>query len=416
MTTDHEHDDHGHGSGTTSNSVKRDTYDIFIIVLIFGISILMVLFGNFALQISGIGFFIISGICYARDFVQVPNHPPHILLITRFGKKMWGKKDGKLVPVYLGEGLGKLRLKGILESGILISTKKEDIDFDPQTLMTPDDGEVKASFSISYKVDKNNLANFINIGEHHGFHDMIQQIKDEKLRTWSRNIHEGPQTWEELVESSEIAIAILVKGICGDSIGRVHTEIPTSELIMCRTKREPSNSTMRQKWGDGQTDGDYVTTRKWDKLLSEVEALPKTEQDDLWEAVDRRIDMVKKIRGGNGEWAIPHMGVILVRANLGEMSPVMENTVVIASMKRKQEEREREAEDYEIDTDLRKAVTLQKKIKDTANQEVSVEACMNQIMKWKMIREGHGYVYDGSMGSIAGFADMFSSIMKGGKS
>ncbi len=416
MTTDHEHDDHGHGSGTTSNSFKRDTYDIFIIVLIFGISILMVLFGNFALQISGIGFFIISGICYARDFVQVPNHPPYLFLITRLGKKMWKEKDGRLVPAYLGEGLGKLRLKGILESGILISTKKEDIDFDSQKLMTPDDGEVNVSFSLSYKVDKDNLANFINIGEQKGFRDMIQQIKDEKLRTWSGNAHEGPQTWEELKESGDIAIAILVKGICGDSMGRVHTEIPTSELIMYKTGRIPSNPKMREKWGDGRTEGDYESAEKWQGLLTKVHALPETEQDALWKAVDERIELIKKIRGGSGSWPIPHMGVLLTRANLGEMLPVMENKVVQASLKLKEEERERQAENYEIQTDLNKAAALQKKIKDTSGEDVSIDACMNQIMKWKMIREGHGYVYDGSMGSIAGFADMFSSIMKGAKS
>lgn len=414
---ENEDDEHGHGSGTTSkNSVKRETYDIPIIVSIFGISILMVLSGHFGLQISGIGFFLISGIFYERDFVQVPNHPPHILLITRFGKKMWKKEDGRLVPVYLGEGLGKLRLKGILENGILISTKKEDIDFEAQKLMTPDDGEVNVSFSLSYKVDKDNLANFINIGEHHGFREMIQQIKDEKLRTWSSNVHEGPQTWEELKESGDIAIAILVKGICGDSMGRVHEYIPTSELIMYKTGRIPSNPKMREEWGDGKTEGDYKSTETWKGLLRKVRALPKAEQTALWKAVDERIELVKKIRGGSGEWSIPHMGVLLTRANLGEMLPVMENKVVQASLKLKEEERERDSEDYEIETDLHKAGALKKRIKETSGEDVSIDSCMNQIMKWKMIREGHGYVYDGSMGNIAGFADIFSSIMKGGKS
>jgi hypothetical protein len=414
MTTD-THDDHGHGSGTTSNSERRKSYDIWVITIIFIISILMISFGDLTLQITGIGFFLISGIFYARDFVQIPNHPPHILLITRLGKKMWKKKDGRLIPVYLGEGLGKLRLKGILESGILISTKKEDIDFDPQKLMTPDDGEVYVSFSLSYKPDKDNLSNFINIGEHHGFRDMIQQIKDEKLRTWSGNIHEGPQTWEELKESGDIAIAILVKGICGDSMGRVHNEIPTSELIMYKTGRIPSNPKMREKWGDGNTEGEYESSEKWQLLLAKVNALPEAERTALWEAVDERIELIKKIRGGSGSWPIPHMGVLLTRANLGEILPDKENKVVQASLKLKEEERERDAENYEIQTDLSKAAALQKKIKDTSGEDVSIDACMNQIMKWKMIREGHGYVYDGSMGNIAGFADMFSSIMKGGK-
>lgn len=415
--SDHGHDEHGHGSGTTSkNSEQRKSYGLWIIGLIFLSSVLMILYGNLTLQITGIGLFIISSMFYARDFVQVPNHPPHILLITRLGKKMWKKKDGRLIPVYLGEGLGKLRLRGILESGILINIKKEDIDFDPQTLMTPDDGEVKVSFSLSYKVDKDNLANFINIGEHKGFRDMIQQIKDEKLRTWSRNIHEGPQTWEELVESGDIAIAILVKGICGDSMGRVHNEIPTSELIMYKTGRIPSNPKMREKWGDGKTEGDYDTAEKWEKLLAKVNTLPEAERTTLWEAVDERIELIKKIRGGSGAWSIPHMGVLLTRANLGEMLPVMENKVVQASMKRKEEEREREAEDYEIQTDLNKATALKEKIKQTSGEDVSLDACMNQIMEWKMIREGHGYVYNGAMGNIAGFANMLSSIMKGGRS
>ncbi len=415
--SEHEHDEPDHESESSSKkSIERKTYDIPIIVTIFIISVLMVLYGKLALQITGIGFFMVSVIFYVRDFVQVPNHPPHILLITRFGKKMWKEKDGKKIPVYLGEGLGKLRLKRILESGILISTKKEDIDFAPQKLMTPDGGEVIVDFSLSYKPDKNNLSNFINIGEHHGFRDMIQQIKDEKLRTWSSNVHEGPQTWEELKESGDIAIAILVKGICGDSMGRVHNEIPTSELIMYKTGRIPSNPKMREKWGDGKTEGDYESAEKWQGLLREVRALPEAEQEALWEAVEERIQLVKKIRGGSGEWPIPHMGVLLTRANLGEILPDLDNKVVQASLKLKEEERERESEDYEIETDLRKALALKKKIKETSGEDVSIDACMNQIMKWKMIREGHGYIYDGSMGNIAGFADMFSSIMKGGKS
>lgn len=151
----------------------------------------------------------ICGALAINGIFYIPNNPPHVGI-----KTIWGKRT----DTFLDEGLNFLFLRGIVNNCILIDVTKKNIDFDEQTLTTPDNATTKVKSSISYTPDKDHIINYLNVGGEVGVNHMIQDIEEEKLRIWSRSKTEGPQTWEQMNDAAEEAVKVIISEICGQII------------------------------------------------------------------------------------------------------------------------------------------------------------------------------------------------------
>jgi len=95
---------------------------------------------------------------------------------------------------------------------------------------------------------------------------------------------------------------------------------------------------------------------------------------------------IKKVQRGNAKICVDHMGIDIKRLNLTTMEPF--GPVYNASIDKDKEKKERLSEVYEVGTDLKKAELLQKSL-EKQNVNLSLKECMEQIMAWKIRREGN---------------------------
>lgn len=187
-------------------------------------------------------FGLLLGIIAISGIIIVPNDPPHIGQITRLGQR---------TNEYMEEGFNFLFLKGFTKNVIFFNVTKKNIDFE-QVLLTPDNVTTRVLSSVSYTPDIENMTTYLNIGGEEGVNHMITDIEEEKLRTWSRSKTEGPQTWEELSNSSEEAVKAIISAICAETlpdedIHKIHNgsgkwSVPNLGIILNRynlTKMEP---------------------------------------------------------------------------------------------------------------------------------------------------------------------------------
>ncbi len=158
---------------------------------------------------------IIAGLILVTGVVIIPNEPPHLAIVPRWGKREW-REDGNGNPTvsFIEEGWNWLFLRGIMHKVILIDRSKRDIDFDEQILTTKEGATTRVPGSMAYSVDKDNIISLLNLGGNDPFvklEDMITDIVEEKLRVWARGI----ETWEVLLNSHTDAIKMLIQEICG---------------------------------------------------------------------------------------------------------------------------------------------------------------------------------------------------------
>lgn len=312
------------------------------IFVLFALICIFALFIYLSISLHNIRFLtvsLLSGVIIITGIFYIPNKPPHIGVIT-----VWGKRTNNC----LDEGFNFLPLRGIVYNFILVNVLKKNIDFGEQTLITPKDNvTTKVESAISYTPDKDNIINYLNIGEEAGIQHMIEDIQEEKLRNWSRSTTEGPQKWEELISAKDEAIKIIISEICG-------TELPDED--------------------------------------------------------------VKKIHQGHGKWQIESLGIVLNRYNLTKMEPFGE--VYESSIELQKEKKQRKSEEYEVNTNMQKAKLLKRAIEKSlkeSGEKISLSECFNNIMKWQMLKEGKGFIYEGSLGNFSGIGNLISSILKGDK-
>ncbi len=175
---------------------------IALIALIFGLIAIL-----FEMWVSVIPMTILGGIAI-QGYIVIPNTPPHIGVITRFGTR---------TNEYLGEGMGFLFLQGIVNDLILINMIKKNIDFDEQVLTTPDNVTTEVKTSLSYIPDQNNIINYLNNGKEDGIKRFVTDIEEEKLRIWSRSDDE-PKTWRGLNSAGEEAVKLVLSAMCGEEL------------------------------------------------------------------------------------------------------------------------------------------------------------------------------------------------------
>jgi len=368
---------------------------------------------------------IILGGILIMGLSEIQNRPPQIGLVTFLSKKKW-RIDGK--TEILNEGLRWIFLKKILFDVLLISKETRRRSLNPQKILTPDNVDIQIPISLAWNIDEKECSTYINLGEDSGVDGHIQDIIEGRLREYSRHPAEGPMDWKEMIGSSLKTLDFLAKSLCGDSIEKseikiddydhllkIDDHIPTAIYLDWYSKKNPTNSFVRKKWGDG---------KKWDKLFSPI-------FDDNWrlllnaisshgidinklkERIQERINLLKKLSSGRAKIQIENTGTYLMRLTIGDVNPDPNGEIYKADVELQKEERERKSEQYEVETDFTKAKSLLDFAKKNG-QEISFDEAYATIMKYKAIKEGKGFVYEGSLGGLAGIGSFLSSLMKGG--
>lgn len=297
----------------------------------------------FSLKIACFAIGMISLAILVTGIFIIPNDPPHFGVITKWGERLW-KNNGSVV-VYAKEGWNWVFLRGFMYGVKTINKSKREIDFPAYVITTHDMVTTEVPSSLAYELDPKNIIHFLNLGTDDPWavlEDMIADIWEERMRTWSRST-EGPQTWEKLQDSDEEGIRLLLRELMGDA------EVSATDL--------------------------------------------------------------SKIRRGNGKWSIPQFGIFLKRANLGTMKPF--GKVYEASLLKKTEKKEGEAEIYEQDVDLKKAEKLKAKFKAKDGKDVSIEDCYKIVLEAKIRREANKFQ---SLSAVAESLGFGGGKTKGGKS
>jgi len=402
--------------------MKKKNNTLIILIIIFIISIIYSFINLPKIEWVGVTVLILSSIIIITGIDSIENDPPHFGLVTMLGKKIWKNKK----PVIVNEGLIWIFLKGIIFGIIRINIKLKEKRFEPQEILITDNVNVKVPMSYSYNVDKEESHTYINIGSEKGADENINDILEGRLREYSRHPEEGPMTWKEMIASGLKTLDYLIKGLCEseeeekidkndgyDHLIKIDDTIPTPILLDWHREKDPSNSVVKKQWGDGkEKDEEGVPgENKWLILENEIAKLP-IPIEELREKIKKRIELLEKLRLGKARIKIPSLGIYLVRLTIGDVNPF--GAIYEAEIALQREEKEGKSETYEIEIDILKAEKLKKALK-TRKIPISTEECLNLIMKWKLIKEGKGFIYDGQLGGIAGAGDLISSIMKGGK-
>ena len=368
---------------------------------------------------------LIPGLILITGLTEISNRPPQIAIITFWGRKIW-RKDGK--TEILKEGLNWIFIKKILFDLILISKTTRQKSLNPQKILTPDNVDIQIPISLGWNVDEEDCSTYINLGEDTGVDTHIQDIIEGRLREYSRHPDEGPMNWKEMIGSGLKTLDFLVKSLCGDPeeeseieedqydhLTKIDDNIPTQILLDWYSKKNPTNLHVRNNWGDGKDWEEAMSTNfddNWKLLLDTISSLG-IDINELKGKIDIRIKLLKKISAGKGKIKIKNTGTYLTRLTIGDVNPDPNGEIYKADIELQKEERQRKSEQYEVETDFTKAQLLidfaQKNGKD-----ISFDEAYSTIMKYKAIKEGRGFVYEGSLGGLAGIGSFLSTLMKGG--
>jgi hypothetical protein len=145
--------------------------------------------------------------------------------------------------------------------------------------------------------------------------------------------------------------------------------------------------------------------RTWESLLNSGKQASKLIIEAICDDTISESDL-NKVRLGRGEFKIEQFGVILNRLNLKEMVPKGE--VYEKALKKKNEEKERDSETYEVETDVMKANKLVEKMAGLGIN-INPDEALRRIMEWKITREANTSM------SLSSLAKTIAQAMKGGR-
>lgn len=383
-------------------SGRKDRHILWLITFI-AISIVTMFLVH---PIIGLVILVAFGLYYALDFVMVK--PNHILLITRWGERLWKKDEhDHYIPVFLGEGLGKLLFRGSFERGIEIDLEINDPELPEQIVSTPDQATSKIKLAMSCRPSASNCIQFLNVG---GMEKAIQTLHntiEEKMRSWAFDSYEGPQTWRELKNAKDLAMAIIVAEITGVEIYQLHPEITPEILFLKYTHKHPTNQKMRTEWGDGQNMSEPYLGDAWLNLNRRLSLFDANDVREMEESIHHLIKITKALRTGKAGVEATSVGLLIEKLGIVDIQEF--GKVAEASLNRDVEAEERESENFELETDMGKAEKLKAKL-GTSGINKTLDECFQIIMEYKLKREG---IHKQSLGSIV---QSIVSAMKGGGS
>ncbi|MCE9517748.1 hypothetical protein K8Q96_01960 [Candidatus Nomurabacteria bacterium] len=214
--------------------MEKNIYGFYVAILATVVSAILVLLFK-GINIIAIPLYVIcilSVVITASGIVKVPNQPPSIGVVTKWGSRSWATENGHNIAVYIKEGLGWLFLKGIMYDVIYVNIAKKEIDFGEQILTTKDKATTKVFCSMSYVPNKQYIINYMNYGKEEGVKNQMINIKEEQLRIWSQMQVPGPQNWTDLLKAKEDATKIILEAICK----RILTDDEVKNITIGRAK------------------------------------------------------------------------------------------------------------------------------------------------------------------------------------
>lgn len=195
--------------------MKKDIIGLwYAILVILSSAILAIMFkGTNIIVIPLYLIFVLTVVMTVAGIINIPNQPPHIGVVTKWGSRSWMEQNGVIIAVYLTEGFGWLPFYGIIYKIIKVNIAKKEIDFGEQILTTKDKATTKVFCSMSLAPNPKYIINYLNYGGEEGVRNQIINIKEEQLRIWSQS-QEGPKTWSDLLKAKGDATKILLEAMC----------------------------------------------------------------------------------------------------------------------------------------------------------------------------------------------------------
>ena len=376
------------GEEEETEETKSETMDYagrFIVSATVGISICGLIYVFFSV---GIGL-IIMGIGVTLFFVcidVIPNQPPHVGLIT-----IWGKRW----PYFKEEGYRFLaNFFPFYYSVIKIDVEKKNIDLEMIETRTPDMAHLQIPISYTFIPDKGNLIAYIDSGGENGVRDILNDIIRQRVREWAIAHDQGPQTFDEAMKAQDEAIYILTKAIVGTLLKKIPCdEIPTTVLSKYfRKPRRVPFPAEAKRWG-----------KSWKKAEEILNQYSFEQRKEIEEAVKKRDEEIADIKSGNGSKRVKHLGIILLRLNIGDIQIKKGTELEKAAEKMVVEKRQRDAEKIEINNVRKRAESLKGVSRERAFDIVQTE-------RGKIKRE----IYDFGLGEIVPQLKEIISSLKGG--
>lgn len=255
---------------------------------------------------------------------KIEADPPHLGVITVLGqRKNKIKKEGwrLLIPFFYDV--------------LKVNVVKKNQDLPAETVRTPDLAELRIPISLTWTPHTEHLIEYLNSGGEEGVKNILSDIVRERVRAWAMDSLEGPQTFEQAIGSREEAVELLIKAVAGTELGKIPSCIPTAILFKYFNEPQVQPTPEEKKiWG-----------KNW-KNVEEI--LQKEDKAAIEKAIKKRKNQVKEIQRGNGAQAVPQLGIMLNRLNIGDILIKEGTELETAAGKEVKEKKERDAEIVEL--------------------------------------------------------------------
>ena len=297
----------------------------------------------------------IVGAVIAQGLRNIPAKPPTIGLVTFLGR-----------PIKRIKGPGWRLFIGYpyLFGFIPIDTTRRNLDFEVLVQTPdPDNVELRVKVGATFQADDtdpDSAWNYIKTEEEKGVANILEDILEEEVRQWASSTTRGPKNWQEAKAAEDEVTDTLIARIVESEPGRIDKTVFPPSILIKYFKGQPPTELEKEKYGEG-----------WETIHRKLEELSEDERKAFQEDLVQRAEQIKKMREANGSFQKKSLGIIVNRLNVGEVRPTNEELMQSAEQKAK-EERQRVAEEIEIDHSIAQINKLQKKGKLSKEQAIEI--------------------------------------------
>lgn len=155
---------------------------LILIPILIGI---VALISSFFIKWWALSFLIILLLFFYNGIVKIQADPPHKGIILFLGKRQ---------EEILNEGWRFIPLSPIIFDFIPIKVVKINQDLLPQIIRTPDKAALSIQISATWTPCYNPplLINFLNSGGEEGVKNILEDIIQDRIRSWALSSYEGP--------------------------------------------------------------------------------------------------------------------------------------------------------------------------------------------------------------------------------